>query len=327
MPKISVIIPVYKVEEYLKRCVDSVIGQTLRDIEIILVDDGSPDNCPAICDEYAKKDDRVRVIHKKNGGLSDARNAGIDIATGDFLGFVDSDDYIEADMYEYLYDLVKKENAEISMCEFFHCYQGKEPEKNEKITVETVNSETAIYYVLESKKASLTVANKIYRREIFGSDLRFPVGKIQEDAFVIVDVLDRAKRVVISNEQKYYYFHRADSITTVRFNERDFDPIEAFDYDYKRCCEINREYLEPVARMRCCWVRFFVLDKMALAGVKNTEQRSKIIKYLKANKSFILKNDVLTMGRKLSFISLYFGFGIYRALVKQNVKRNKKRYE
>ena len=193
MPKISVIIPVYKVEEYLKRCVDSVIGQTLRDIEIILVDDGSPDNCPAICDEYAKKDDRVRVIHKKNGGLSDARNAGIDIAKGEFLGFVDSDDYIEADMYEYLYDLVKKENAEISMCEFFHCYQGKEPEKNEKISVETVDSETAIYYVLESKKASLTVANKIYKREIFGSDLRFPVGKIQEDAFVIVDVLDRRK--------------------------------------------------------------------------------------------------------------------------------------
>lgn len=327
MPKISVIIPVYKVEEYLKRCVDSVIGQTLRNIEIILVDDGSPDNCPAICDEYAKKDDRVRVIHKKNGGVSEARNVGIEAALGEFIGFVDPDDYIEADMYEYLYDLVKKENAEISMCEFFHCYQGKEPEKNEKISVETVDSETAIYYVLESKRASMTLVNKIYKREIFDDNLRFPVGKVQEDAFLIVDILDRAKKVVISNFQKYYYYHRINSITTMHFSEHDFDCIEAFDYDYKRCCEINREYLESVARMRCCWVRFFVLDKMALAGVKNTEQRSKIIKYLKANKSFILKNDVLTMGRKLSFISLYFGFGIYRALVKQNAKRNKKRYE
>ena len=115
-PKISIIVPVYKVEKYIHKCIDSILNQTFKDFELILVDDGSPDNCGKICDEYAKKDSRVIVIHKENGGLSSARNSGLDIARGDYIGFVDSDDYIENDMYELLYNLCEENNCDISSC-------------------------------------------------------------------------------------------------------------------------------------------------------------------------------------------------------------------
>lgn len=125
MCEISIIVPVYKVEPYLRKCVDSILAQTFTDFEVILVDDGSPDNSGKICDEYASKDSRVRVIHKKNGGLSSARNAGIDVARGKYLGFVDSDDYIEKDMYELLYDNIVKEQADLSICGIYDVYEGK----------------------------------------------------------------------------------------------------------------------------------------------------------------------------------------------------------
>lgn len=118
MPKVSILVPIYNVEKYLEQCIESIINQTLKDIEIILVDDGSPDNCPQMCDNYAKKDSRIKVVHKKNGGLSSARNAGIEVATGDYIGFVDSDDYIELDMYEKMYIIAKENNVDFVMSDY-----------------------------------------------------------------------------------------------------------------------------------------------------------------------------------------------------------------
>ncbi len=125
MCEISIIVPVYKVEKYLKKCVDSILAQTFSDFELILVDDGSPDNSGRICDDYAKKDARVRVVHKQNGGLSSARNAGIEVAKGKYLGFVDSDDYIAEDMYELLYKAIIKEEADLSICGIYDVYEEK----------------------------------------------------------------------------------------------------------------------------------------------------------------------------------------------------------
>lgn len=125
MPKISIIVPVYNVEKYLEKCVRSILAQTFTDFELILVDDGSPDSSGAMCDQFAEQDQRVKVIHKENGGLSDARNAGIEIATGEYLGFVDSDDYIADDMYELLYTNIVKEDADLSICGIYDVYEGK----------------------------------------------------------------------------------------------------------------------------------------------------------------------------------------------------------
>lgn len=136
MPKISIIVPVYNVEKYLEKCVRSILAQTFTDFELILVDDGSPDSSGAMCDQFAEQDQRVKVIHKENGGLSDARNAGIEIATGEYLGFVDSDDYIADDMYELLYTNIVKEDADLSICGIYDVYEGKEPvEKQQQYIV------------------------------------------------------------------------------------------------------------------------------------------------------------------------------------------------
>lgn len=130
MPKVSIIVPVYKVEPYLKRCVDSLINQTLEDIEIILVDDGSPDNCPQMCDEFARLDSRIKVVHKQNGGLSSARNAGIVVSTGDYLGYIDSDDYAELDMFERLYNCAIQNNVDFVMADYFRVNNGQKREKS-----------------------------------------------------------------------------------------------------------------------------------------------------------------------------------------------------
>ena len=132
MPTISVIVPVYKVEPYIRKCVDSILGQTFSDIQVILVDDGSPDQCGKICDEYAKQDNRVEVIHKENGGLSDARNAGIPYAKGEYIIFLDSDDYIENDMFEYMYTRIKDSGADMATCGLSEVYTDRiEAQKEE----------------------------------------------------------------------------------------------------------------------------------------------------------------------------------------------------
>ena len=132
MPTISVIVPVYKVEPYIRKCVDSILGQTFSDIQVILVDDGSPDQCGKICDEYAKQDNRVEVIHKENGGLSDARNAGIPYAKGEYIIFLDSDDYIENDMFEYMYTRIKDSGADMATCAYMKCIKTESRHKRKR---------------------------------------------------------------------------------------------------------------------------------------------------------------------------------------------------
>lgn len=164
MPKISIIVPVYNVEKYLEKCVRSILAQTFTDFELILVDDGSPDSSGAMCDQFAEQDQRVKVIHKENGGLSDARNAGIEIATGEYLGFVDSDDYIADDMYELLYTNIVKEDADLSICGIYDVYEGKEPvEKQQQYIV--LDKVAAMKMILEAKVVSVHAVNKLYKKK------------------------------------------------------------------------------------------------------------------------------------------------------------------
>ena len=212
--KISVIVPIYKVEQYLDQCIESVVKQTYRNLEIILVDDGSPDNCPAMCDEWAKKDKRIKVIHKENGGLSDARNAGLDIATGEFIGFVDSDDYIHSEMYEKMHTALVKESADLCICscqkvnEVGEKINDDSPVKDEVLTREQCFSKLFLnngwYYV--------TAPMKLYKRELFMS-LRFIKGKIHEDEFLIHHLFGTCDRVVTISDKLYMYRKRIDSIT------------------------------------------------------------------------------------------------------------------
>ncbi len=226
MPKISIIVPVYNVEEYIHRCIDSILAQTFTDFELILVNDGSPDQCGKICDEYAKKHNRIKVIHKKNGGLSDARNAGLDISQGDFIGFVDSDDYIEHDMYEKLIEACKEYNSKLAMCGRYKVL-GEELKpmfsfKGHKIW----ESREAIEKLLTWDNIDSSACDKLFSRNLF-EELRFPVGKYNEDIYIMTQIIHQAGKIVHIGDAKYYYFHRTDSITTEKFSEKKLDLLEA----------------------------------------------------------------------------------------------------
>lgn len=210
---ITIIVPVYNVEKYLTKCVNSILEQTYKNLEIILVDDGSPDKCPQICDEYAKKDNRIKVIHKNNGGLSDARNKGLDMATGKYISFVDSDDYIDKKMIEKLYNNLLKNEADISICNIYKIYpNGTKIKKNLPQSEITVSDEEKYIYTY-NKYGMITVTawSKLYKKEIF-TNIRYPLGKIHEDEYIIFDILKKANKISYFDEALYYYLQRTESI-------------------------------------------------------------------------------------------------------------------
>ena len=222
---ISVIIPVYKVEKYLCRCVDSVLEQTYTNMEIILVDDGSPDNCPVMCDEYARQDSRVKVIHQENAGLSGARNAGIDMAQGQWLAFVDSDDYLAADFLEQLYQACVDTDSSLSVCRWEYVRGETIPEHGTGETrVYTGREMLANLYVPDG--AYFVVAwNKLYRKELF-EDIRYPLGRIHEDEATTYRIYDKVKKAAYVDRSLYGYFVTPVSITR-GFNPKRMDWVTA----------------------------------------------------------------------------------------------------
>lgn len=255
LDEISVIIPIYNVEKYLEKCIDSVLAQTYRNIEIILVDDGSTDKCADICDSYLKKDSRVKVIHKVNGGLSSARNAGLDIAEGDFISFVDSDDFIEKEMLEKLYEALMEADADMAVCNFrWIDTNGARIAKQSKIVIHDGILDESAYWrkVYEPNGSCYVVAwNKLYRRSIW-EKLRYPEGKINEDEYVLHEILRVCNKVSCISYVGYNYIIREDSIMASKMKRANFDVLDAWFlrifYFEKNCNydEIKRQLSE------CC---------------------------------------------------------------------------
>lgn len=225
---VSVIVPVFKVEAYLANCIESIINQTYGNLEIILVDDGSPDRCPQICDEYEARDDRIRVIHKNNRGLSSARNAGLDIANGDFICFIDSDDFIAPNYVETLLTLQRKNNADLVICEYDYVEQNGNLREHEKITWNrgiTHKDFWQLFCDAEYRVFCAVAWNKIYRAKIFKT-LRYLQGKCMEDNFIIKSIIEQCDNIYVTNEVLYYYLQRPDSIMG-RFSIKHLDGVEA----------------------------------------------------------------------------------------------------
>lgn len=227
MPKISIVVPVYKVEPYLRRCVDSILGQSYQDFELILVDDGSPDNCGAICDEYAARDGRIHVIHQENGGLSAARNSGIDwtFANSDsqWIAFIDSDDWIHKDFLRLLVGAAEQHGVKVTMGD----HQWTD------VCIEDPDFSGAVPFLLDAEDAMVqhyskcTPAwGKIYARELY-TDLRFPVGKLYEDAYVTHIAIFASEKVAVFEEKLCYYYYNPNSITRAKWSDRKLDSIEA----------------------------------------------------------------------------------------------------
>ena len=241
MAQISVIVPVYKVELYLRRCVDSILNQSYPEFDLILVDDGSPDNCSAICDDYAAKDDRVHVIHQKNGGLSAARNSGIDwaIANSDsgWLTFIDSDDWVHRDYLKTLYQQVQKTDAQISMCGFRPTEEELEDGPIQSGTFVSIDAQQAY---TDHYEMCMTACCKLIPKTFFAG-IRFPEGKLHEDAFITHRLIFQAERVVVVDQSLYYYFYNPDSITRATWKENRLDGLEAHEQRLKFLRETGRE--------------------------------------------------------------------------------------
>lgn len=211
-PLISVIVPVYKAEEYLDKCIESLVNQTYANLEIILVNDGSPDRCPDICEKWKKRDNRIVVLNKENGGQSDARNAGMRIAKGTYFIFVDSDDYVSKDYVEYLYGILESAGADIAIGKMGKFFDGSDlnTEHVDKNYILTFNSTEAIRDFLYEKHISTSINSKIFKRELF-DNIEFPKGKIFEDLYIFYKVVAKCNTVVYGDRLIYYYRIRTDS--------------------------------------------------------------------------------------------------------------------
>lgn len=227
LPLISVIVPIYKVEPYFDKCISSIVNQTYTNLEIILVDDGSPDQCPQMCDAWAEKDARIRVIHKENGGLSDARNAGMAVATGELMTFVDSDDWIDPDMYKHLYQRMVEDYSDIAACGVQMVWEdGTPPRILTRMGNHVLSKEEAMQAIIEESWLKQPVWYKLYKTNLI-KDILFPVGKYHEDVFWSYQAVDRANKISVSDHVGYYYLQRNGSIMGEEYSLKRLDAIEA----------------------------------------------------------------------------------------------------
>ena len=320
--KISVIIPVYKVENELKRCVDSVLNQTYKNLEILLIDDGSPDNCPKMCDEYAEIDSRIRVIHKENGGLSDARNAGLEVAQGEYIAFIDSDDWVEDDYIEILYTNAIKEKADISIIGFTMVWDGgkiRRFSRDEEYYV--FDREQAIRELLIQSKFFCMVCQKLYKAYIF-QNIRFPVGKLYEDVAISMPTFLKAKKVVVSGKTKYNYYQRKTSIVNSKFNEEKLYYLE--------CCRDIIAYSDSNSKLydaeaHTFYLRAlmtFVLQIYKADNNENKEILQKLEKEIRKHKKYVWRNSYLELRKRvvLTLICIHFPQKILVGLWKKRVE-------
>lgn len=324
MPIISVIVPVYNVEQYLSQCIDSLLTQTLEDIEIILVDDGSTDACPQICDAYALRDTRIKVIHKVNGGLSDARNWGIERAQGEYIAFLDSDDWVKPDFYEYLYNLIQRKNADIAQCDYIKVYDNTTKIDFDEAIKESTHTGVEALYLLcgEEYIKTVVVWNKLYKRKLFDK-IRFPKGKIHEDEFVTYKVLHKASKFVNSNIPMVYYRQRPDSIMAQKFSEKRLHVLEA--WKERRDYFKQHNLIELAHRTEC---ELCVTMKAAYVYIQKSDLQNKkeILKQLKKEiKEDYIKyicNPFITIKGKITLTICLLNGQVFYKLYSTHIDKN-----
>lgn len=310
---ISVIVPVYNVEKYLERCVKSIAAQTYKDLEILLIDDGSTDKSGKMCDDFQQTDSRIKAFHKQNGGLSDARNYGIEHSAGEFISFVDSDDYIDEKMLETLHRLITENDADLAVCSAMDVFEGKEVTQVKEIKKFNLNKVESYKYMLRGDGIP-SACNKLYKRQTVG-DVRFPVGKLYEDGFFTPQILKKVEKTAVTSKPMYYYFRRADSITTKPFRKGDLDVIEAYDKCVKQVKELCPEAL-PYAEFRYRNAYFNVLDKMLMRDdCKEIPEYKQVVKYLKKHTAQIVKDPGFGKMRKIAAVALKFSVPLYKKIL------------
>lgn len=307
---ISIIIPIYKVEKYIERCINSVLSQTYSNIEIILIDDGSPDMCPSICDNYKLIDSRIQVIHKENGGLSDARNKGINISKGKYITFVDSDDYIENDYVEFLYKTILKEDSDIAICSYQSVYGNRMIIKQLEHREYILNSEETLEKMLYQKEFNVSAWAKLYKRELF-ENIEFPKGKIFEDAFTTYKLVMKAKKISVNLEIKYNYMIRSNSILTSEFNEKKMLLIDAYN-KMGRDIQIKYPKLTNAVIRAEVYANISTLRQMIFAKNRLIDDEKKIRKFIVKNRKHVLYNKECAFRDKVAIILICININIFK---------------
>lgn len=281
---ISVIIPVYNVEKYINRCIESVIHQTYTNLEIILIDDGSTDKSGQICDEYRKIDNRVKVIHKVNGGLSEARNVGLERMSGEYVAFIDSDDYVDVAFIEKLFQLLVKYNADIAISGFATTTKDSEVKKWKNRT-EVFTKNMALKEMLYQKKYNTSAWAKLYKSTLF-QEVRYPIGKIYEDICTTYKLIDKSEKIVFNPTELYFYYKSDVSIIRSKFNIKKMDYIENTKI-LLEFIEENYPSLQNAAEFRYLWSNIHVwvnipdrwkyCDAMSVLEENITKYRRKVV--------------------------------------------------
>jgi len=309
-PLITVIVPIYNVEQFLPRCIESILCQTYNNIEIILSEDGSPDGCAVICDEYAKKDSRIIVIHKSNGGLSDARNAGIEIAKGEYLTFIDSDDFITPDYVETLYNLCKKYECKISVASWYIFPEGTDP------VIPKINDKELHFMNIEALENMFYQENfdnsacvKLYHKSLFESGVRFPKGLLFEDLLTTFKYILLSDGVAYSNKQIYYYMFRSNSIEGAAFSEKKMNSaIKVFKTMKEHENELSA--VSDALKSKLVSFCFHLLLKMP-EGYKGGEVLYDYIKHVRWS---VLKNPRARKKARLACAASYMGMSTVKRL-------------
>lgn len=315
MAEISIIVPVYNVEQYLENCIESILNQTFKDFELILVDDGSTDNSGKICDIYEKKDSRIKVIHKNNGGLSSARNTGLDIACGKYIGFVDSDDSIHPKMYEVLYNLIEKYKSDISCCNYKYTYDisnqnHEELNLNEVIEMSNIEAIEKLYD--KDLGVRLVVAwNKLYHKRLF-DNIRYKVGRLHEDEFMAHRILYNSKKITYVDNELYYYLQREGSIMSQISYKRKVDALLSKSDRMMFCNKVGLTSMSD----NICKIyefEFFNLYKQLLnEGSENAEFLKEIRRDFILNLYILLRQKDIHIKEKISCLIFAISPKVYR---------------
>ena len=286
-PLISIIVPVYNVETYLAKCVDSILAQTYTNLEIFLVNDGSSDCCGKLCDEYAKEDKRIKVIHKKNGGLSDARNVAIDVTTGEFITFIDSDDYVTDDYIMTLYSLIEKYECKVSIALYNTFVEGSKPKVVNRVYREDCQTNIkAIEEMFYQEKYDTASWAKLYHSSLFATGIRYPKGIVYEDLATTYLLIFQSDKVAFCNRRIYNYLLRRDSIEGSSFSSKKMDSA-------LKVCELMESHLDILGKVmqayQCRMMSFFF--HLLLKMPDGYEQRNMLYKRIKAIRWSVLCNS------------------------------------
>ena len=311
MKKISIIVPIYNAKKYIERTVNCLINQTYHNLEIILVDDGSTDGSSILCDKYKKKDSRIKVIHQKNSGVSGARNVGLKYATGEYIGFVDSDDYISLNMYEELYNNLISTNSDISVCSYL-TFKDKLPNFNNEINIKIFDRIDALKDIISDGVITNFLWNKLFKKEVF-KNISFPEGKIYEDLYVMPRLIDNASIICFDSKRMYGYYQRSDSYVNSYSLEKNKNYLEFCDNCYEYLSKYN-EIKEVRESYRCFYIytAFLQASKSKCLNVINDEI---MIENLTIFRNNFKLSKYMSIKRKLLYYILYFNKYLFYNIV------------